>query len=266
MTMNKNYQVKSISQGYKTIYKHACEKIKQVFDLEKAKAVGKKSSGRFSETFGTKRQTKRQKDRFIFPRSILNLTNIFMELYKYDKDSLSFKKVSYVKWLKVWTLTTAAFMLYGIARPARVDVVEKLTPVERYIVINEATKFTEEKFVEEIKRLNFNFPHIVYAQSYVETGAWTSRIYRENNNLFGMKEAQIRAHLAVGTQHKHAYYNNWKESLYDYALYYSEYLSDIKDEDQYIDYVNARYAEHPEYDKMIKSILPKAKKIFGVTK
>lgn len=264
--MKKN-QEKSTYHGFKAIYKHACEKNKPVFDLEKAKAVGKKSSGRLSEAFRNQRQTKTKKDRFIFPRSILNhkLINI-MELYKFNKDKLSFVKVSYVKYLYLWTIISAVAFLYGIAKPADKEVIEKLTPVERYIVINEATKFTEEKFIEEIKRLNFNFPHIVYAQSYVETGAWTSRIYRENSNLFGMKEAMVRAHLAVGTRHKHAYYNNWKESLYDYALYYSEYLSDIKDEDQYIDYVNARYAEHPEYDKMIKSILPKAKKIFGVTK
>lgn len=255
---------KSIFQGYKTIYNHACEKIKQVFDLEKAKAVGKKSSGRISEAFGTKRQTERQKDRFLFPRSILiNQLIKLMQLYKYDKDSISFKKVSYVKYLTLWTIFTLGFFLYGIVKPPTVEVVEKLTPMERYIVINEATKFTEEKLIEEIKRLNFNFPYLVYCQSYVETGAWTSRIYRENNNLFGMKQAQVRANLAVGTQYEHAYYNNWKESLYDYAFYYSEYLSDIKDEDQYIDYVNQRYAEHPEYDLMIREVLPKAKEIFG---
>mgnify|MGYP001233914159 FL=1 len=255
---------KSIFQGYKTIYNHACEKIKQVFDLEKAKAVGKKSSGRFGEAFGTKRQTKRKKDRFLFPRSIL--TNQFikiMQLYKYDEDSISFKKVSYVKYLTLWTIFTMGVLLYGIVKPPKVEVVEKLTPMEKYIVINEATKFSEEKLIEEIKRLNFNFPYLVYCQSYVETGAWTSRIYRENNNLFGMKQAQVRANLAVGTQYEHAYYNNWKESLYDYAFYYSEYLSDIKDEDQYIDYVNQRYAEHPEYDLMIREVLPKAKEIFG---
>ena len=72
---------KSIFQGYKTIYNHACEKIKQVFDLEKAKAVGKKSSGRFGEAFGTKRQTERKKDRFLFPRSILTKLN-FMKNFK----------------------------------------------------------------------------------------------------------------------------------------------------------------------------------------
>ena len=254
----------SIFQSFKTIYKHACEKIKQVFDLEKAKAVGKKSSGRLSEAFGIKRETKRQKDRFIFPRSILNLKNIFMELYEYDKDSLSFKKVSYVKWLKIWTAMSVIVFLFGISRPPRTEVIEKLTPIEQYIVINEANKFTEERFIEEIKRLNFNFPHIVYAQSFVETGRWTSRIYRENNNLFGMKEAQVRAHLAVGTRYKHAYYNNWKESLYDYALYYSEYLSDIRTEEDYLEYINQRYAEHPEYDKLVADQLPRAKKLFGI--
>ena len=72
--MTKNLE-RSIFQSYKTIYIHACEKIKQVFDLEKAKAVGKKSSGRLSEAFGDKRQTERQKDRFFFPRSILTKLN-----------------------------------------------------------------------------------------------------------------------------------------------------------------------------------------------
>lgn len=262
--MMKNHLVKSIFQGFKTIYIHACEKIKQVFDLEKAKTIGKKSSGRLSEAFGIKRQTERETDRNFFPRSILtNKPFNLMQLYKYDKESISFKKVSYVKWLVMWTSISSLVFLYGIALPPRVELVDKLTPIEKYIVIDEETQFTEEKFIEEIRRLNFNFPHLVYAQSYVETGAWTSRIYRENNNLFGMKEAMIRAHLAVGTQHKHAYYNNWKESLYDYALYYSEYLSKIKDEDRYIDYVNQRYAEHPEYDLMIREILPTAKQIFN---
>ena len=111
---------KSIFRGSKTIYMYACEKIKQVFDLEKAKAVGKKSSGRLGEAFRTQRQTKRQKDRSVFPRSILKLNHFFMELYKYDKDQLSFKKVKYVNWLKLWTITTVVFFLYGIAKPADV--------------------------------------------------------------------------------------------------------------------------------------------------
>lgn len=185
-----------------------------------------------------------------------------MELYKFDKDSLSFTPVSYVKWLKLWTAFTAVAMIWGITRPPRTEVIEKLTPVEKFIVINEANTFSPEKLREEIKRLNFNFPELVYAQSYVETGNWTSRIYKENNNLFGMKEAQIRAHTSIGTQHKHALYLNWKESLWDYALYYSEYLSDIRTEEDYLLYINQRYAEHPEYDVLVKDAADKFRHYF----
>lgn len=187
-----------------------------------------------------------------------------MELYKYEKDSLSFKKVSYVKWLKMWSVLSVAAFLYGVSRPAKTDIIEKLTPVEQFIVINEANKFTEERFVEEIKRLNFRFPHIVYAQSVIETGGFSSRIFVENHNLFGMKEAQVRAHLAVGTKHNHAYYNNWKESLYDYALYYSEYLSNIRSEEDYLNYINQRYAEDPNYDTKVRRLATKSKELFGI--
>jgi len=190
--------------------------------------------------------------------------NLIMELYKYEKDSLSFKKVSYVKWLKMWSVLSLAAFLYGVSRPAKTDIIEKLTPVEQFIVINEANKFTEERFVEEIKRLNFRFPHIVYAQSVIETGGFSSRIFVENHNLFGMKEAHVRAHLAVGTQHNHAYYNNWKESLYDYALYYSEYLSSIRSEEDYLNYINQRYAEDPNYDTKVRKLANESKKLFGI--
>jgi hypothetical protein len=50
------------------------------------------------------------------------------------------------------------------------------------IVLNvqaEKNKFTKEKFVEELKRLNIKHPHIVMAQSIIETGHWNSKIFKE---------------------------------------------------------------------------------------
>lgn len=186
-----------------------------------------------------------------------------MQLYKYNEGSLSFEKVSYVKFLKLYAFLTFIPIIFGVTRAPKVELIEQLTPVEKYIVINEENRFTEERFIAEIKRLNFNFPHIVYAQSYIETGGFSSRIFVENNNLFGMKEAKIRAHLAVDTQHGHAYYHTWKESLYDYALYYSEYLSDIKKEEQYLEYINQRYAEDPNYDTKVRGLATKSKHLFN---
>ena len=103
-------------------------------------------------------------------------------------------------------------------------------PIESTVVIleDDSIKFTRDNLVKELKRLNVRFPHIVLAQSILETGHWESRIYHENNNLFGMKQARARATTAKGTQLGHAYYDDWKGSVTDYALYQAAYLNKLQ--------------------------------------
>lgn len=184
-----------------------------------------------------------------------------MKLYKYDKDNLSFKKVSSVRILMLYLAPFLLLSLLGAVRPDP-EIIEKLTPVDRYIVIQQDLEFTEEKFIDEIKRMNFRFPHIVLAQAKIESGNFTSRIFIENNNLFGMKQARVRANLATGTQHGHAVYESWKESLYDYGFYYANYLSKLHTEEKYFDYINQRYAEDPNYDNKVRSLSAKLKHLF----
>lgn len=185
-----------------------------------------------------------------------------MNIYKYDEDQLSYKKVSYKKIVLAYLMPFFILGMLGAMNAPRTEVIEKLTPVEKMIIIDMEYEFSEEKFIEEIKRMNFRFPHIVLAQSKIETGNFTSRIFVENNNLFGMKQARVRATLATGTQHNHATYNNWRESLYDYGLYYSSYLRKIKSEDKYYQYINQLYAEDPNYAVKVKSLSSKLKPLF----
>jgi len=130
-------------------------------------------------------------------------------------------------------------------------------PIESTIVILEedSNKFTQELLVKELKKLNVRFPHIVLAQSILETGHWESRIYQENNNLFGMKQARARATTAKGTQLGHAFYDDWKESVTDYALYQAAYLNKIRKENQYLRYLDKNYAEAKDYDKKLEAII-----------
>ena len=93
------------------------------------------------------------------------------------------------------------------------------------------------------------------AQSIVETGHWKSHIFRENHNLFGMKEAKQRVTTAQGTQNNHAYYSTWRESVYDYAFYQSRYLGSINSEADYYAYLDASYAENPNYIAAIKKAI-----------
>jgi flagellum-specific peptidoglycan hydrolase FlgJ len=74
-----------------------------------------------------------------------------------------------------------------------------------------------------------------------------------------MKEAKIRATLAKGTNRGHAYYENWQSSVVDYALYYATYLSDIKTEGEYFEYLRQNYAQDPTYVERLKSLIKKRK-------
>ena len=62
-------------------------------------------------------------------------------------------------------------------------------------------------------------PAIAFAQVILETGNFTSAIYLENNNLFGMKLAKCRVTTAIGENRHSAVYRSWFDSLIDYKLW-----------------------------------------------
>ena len=120
-------------------------------------------------------------------------------------------------------------------------------------------QFSQEKFESEVRKLNFKFPYIVYAQALLETGEFKSKMFVENHNLFGMKEANKRINTARGTQNEHAYYNNWENSLIDYALYSATYLYSLDNEDDYLNYLGQYYAEDQQYVSKLKEVIVREK-------
>jgi len=185
-------------------------------------------------------------------------------LYFYSKSGLEFKNIS--RKFIIGLLGYTAFLVLGTVlftdktEYTRNEVIETITPEERLIVINQNEfEFSEDTLVYLLTELNVKFPHIVLAQSIIETGHWSSRIFKENNNLFGMKEAYVRVHTAKGTQHNHAYYENWRESVYDYAFYQCRYLGGIKTEEEYFQYLSRSYAEAPNYVQSLKRVIENEK-------
>jgi uncharacterized FlgJ-related protein len=177
--------------------------------------------------------------------------------YKFDKNSLTWRK----DWKKTKIAVSAVLVLmlacFVLGRFARFDTLDQY---EKELVVlsleKEKNKFTEEKFVEELKRLNVKFPYIVMAQSIAETGHFKSQIFQENHNLFGMKQATVRINTAKGTENGHAFYDNWYQSVYDYAFYQCRYLSNIDSEEQYYLYLASSYAEAGNgYIKLLKNII-----------
>ena len=179
-------------------------------------------------------------------------------LYFYSKKNLNIYKVGVFK-------SVIIFILFGlvVGTPAyfvgkylgKWDVYNDYTESEKLILIRDADEFNKEKLIQMLKELNVKYPHIVLAQSIIETGSWRSKIFLENNNLFGMKEARKRITTAGGTQHNHAYYNHWRESVYDYAFYQCRYLNSINSEDEYYNYLSSYYAESPHYVNSIRELI-----------
>ena len=183
-------------------------------------------------------------------------------LYTYCKESLSYKKVTLKPFHYVYTValliigyTVLTAMVVGAKEDGFQEGLEQ--PAETELVVLEADEdqFSQEALVEELKALNVRFPHIILAQAILETGYYDSRIYHENNNLFGMKEARARATTAKGTQLGHAYYDHWKESVTDYALYQAAYLNKLRTEKKYLNYLEKNYAEAKDYDVMLTEII-----------
>ena len=188
-----------------------------------------------------------------------------MKIYTYDHIGLKFKQIKplYVKLGFSFGLVMLFFILGSfvipviIPKPPQNKILEQLTEYEKILIVRSLDSFSEDKLISKIKELNFKFPHIVYAQSLVETGNFTSDIFKANYNLFGMKEAKVRLNLAKGTNRNHAYYNKWEDSVLDYALYVASYLRELNTEEKYLQYLGQHYAEDPNYVSKLKNLIEK---------
>lgn len=180
-------------------------------------------------------------------------------LYKYNKETLDFERVDlYSKGKKIAIAVVGISLLFGFTIAPKA-VVQDLSKEEKLIVVREYNEFSQPQLIRKLKKLRFRYPYIVLAQSYQETGHYTSSIFKTGHNLFGMKEAMQRSTLALGTQNGHAYYENWQDSVTDYALFTSTYLRDVKTEGEYFEFLRQNYAEDPNYVTRLKEIIKKNK-------
>jgi len=90
---------------------------------------------------------------------------------------------------------------------------------------------------------------VIVAQAMHETGNFTSDIYRENNNAFGMKEPRQRPTTATGTRRGHATYSGVWSGLADYFMRQAYFkIPNTSDAAVYMaDTVNSNYATDAEY-------------------
>lgn len=156
---------------------------------------------------------------------------------------------------KLYIFFSITFLLSSYTPNPYAPIVESVEEQERPKMLFLPVKnvFTEEKLINYLNEINIKFPEIVFAQAKLESSNFTSNIFLENHNFFGMKCATKRAFLHKGENRGHAKYENWKDCVIDYALYQATYLHHIKTKQQYLNYLRKHYAEDPNYvDKLIQ--------------
>ena len=102
-------------------------------------------------------------------------------------------------------------------------------------------------------------------QSVLETGNFSSKIFNDFNNGFGMGVPRIRKSLRIGDYlasngERFSTYKNFEDSVADYLLY-AEYFNmptNFNRPEQFVDFlVSKGYATDPDYGSKVLSLIKK---------
>lgn len=166
------------------------------------------------------------------------------------------KKV--VKWNWGWItfliimglLALGLYGLYGnLSKKQHIN-----TPTEPIELVKEVHEPLFTQVYDAIYSIRLDHPDIVMAQAIEESGNFTSKLFKEGNNLMGMKLSSSRPSTAVGSIYGHARYEYWEQSLLDYALWQSSFARKLS-RDEYFRLLDSIYAEGGGYSKRLKMII-----------
>jgi hypothetical protein len=184
-------------------------------------------------------------------------------IYLLDRKRLLYKRLNFKKYaaagfLTISTLSTGSYF-FGKYK-AQIHNTMEIIKYESVLLTKRHNEFSEDKLIDKLNSYNLKFPHIALAQAKLESGNFKSRIFKENHNLFGMKEAKLRPTTALGTQYDHAYYSSWEKSIEDYVLWFASYGRKCRTEDDFFSILAVQYAEDSNYVVALKKIIEKPKR------
>lgn len=158
--------------------------------------------------------------------------------------------------MKKLIITGCTFLLIaGLLGSASYNKIENPVLPDVDTVIDHGDPFSEENLVKLLKDCNVKYPHIVLAQAKLESGNFRSKLFKQNNNMFGMKKARRRATTAKYAKSGFAYYTDWVDCVYDYILYQDNILSKISNEKEYFAKLGRTYAQSPTYVSKLKYMI-----------
>ena len=131
-----------------------------------------------------------------------------------------------------------------------------------FFISRESDPISHIGLYNEILEQGIEFPDVVFAQAILESSHFKSKIYRENNNIFGMKVPKRRTTTSVGSKNGYSVYQSWRESIMDY-YYYQEMIFKKRKmtKKEYFIFLDKNYAKGESYSKKLKDIINRYKNI-----
>lgn len=128
-------------------------------------------------------------------------------------------------------------------KPAKTEIQLQTQPIEKVVTFDSTNvALNDANLMKELLKQGVQHPKVVLAQAQLETGFYTSRACKENNNLFGLR-------------HKNGYYkfDNWQASVKAYKDYVQYKYREGEDYMTFLRRIG--YAEEPNYTQYVKSLM-----------
>lgn len=184
------------------------------------------------------------------------------KIFIFDKESLTFKNIKISSYIKTGIYLLGIFIILFIlgwftgTNKYVINKITNKTNVTDTLMVHKEP-FSEEALIRVMINSNIKFPHIVLAQAKLESGGFKSKIFKQNNNMFGMRMPRQRSTTAVREQNGFAFYHDWIDCLYDYALYQANIMSKINDDSEYFSRLEEKYCTDTGYVTSVKNIIKK---------
>lgn len=149
------------------------------------------------------------------------------------------------------TLLIILMVLYSIqvyAPPAA-----KFLTKEQSIEFQSLTQPFSVRLFQEALNVYVLYPKTAMAQAKLETGNFTSNIWKENHNAFGMHQPKVRQTLSIGENRHCAKYYNWLDSVKDYRMFQDYWISKGKPQGEIL----SLYCPEKGYSKRVKNLINK---------
>lgn len=183
-----------------------------------------------------------------------------MKLFYFNKEQLTFERVKPKNYLLILGIVS---ILLATSWNSNVSFINRI--IHDTDTLRVHTKpFSQDALIDLLEDCNMKYPYIVLAQAKLESSNFTSKVFKQNNNMFGMRKARQRITSAMGEKNTYACYRDWMDCVYDYAMYQSSVMCNISNEEEYFARLGERYAEDVLYVVKLKRIIKdeKLKSIF----